>query len=703
MSRFTSWFKNRKLQVDILTLFSGIFLFSFTFIISFAYISYSKSIQEYAKNFIHEIGETIGHKMGDLLDDVLLILNTAPVLVHTEKEVSLDNENLTNWIFETFALYQKLDGYYFSTLSGTLLEFYKIPENAVYRNDRSKFLNPEIKYALRFIDRRQKEATEVWLYKNVRGETLEIENIENVTFDPRVRPWFLQVQEKDKIFWTEVYQFDETSEPGITASKFLLDRSTGEPFGVIGADMTLRLISETLERNKIGEHGESAIIDDRGAIVARPISAHDDPELFFNSHEHFKKVGEKSFVFDWKKEKYLAVFFDFSPFLGKQWSVSTIVPINELLQQVKKNYQYMIIYSFGIVAFSSVIVILFAKRLSKPIVRLADEANKITELQLDQDIQFSSHIREIHYLVNSLGAVKKAMRSFGRYVPKEIVRELLAQGHEISLSGVRKEVTVFFSSIHGFIDMIESLPVEKLMQQLEEYFSPLSKSILENQGTIDKYIGDSLMAFWGAPIAVPEHSFFACKTALLCQMRLSELNAQWEKENKPILFSSIGIHTGEVVVGTIGTSERMNYTVVGDSVNLASRIDRVGHLYRAKILISDSVVKKIAKYPFLMRPVDVITVVGKQQKIKIYELIALLNDPLLASSKEMVSFCDKFQTAFDLYLTQKWSEALSLFKELKVLFPADFLTQMYIARCEEYIKNPPGKNWEGVTHLQTKG
>ena len=255
----------------------------------------------------------------------------------------------------------------------------------------------------------------------------------------------------------------------------------------------------------------------------------------------------------------------------------------------------------------------FSKRISNPIVILSKEIDKIKRLELDSTISVFSKIKEIMLMNQSITSMRLAFRSFVRYVPKRVVIDLLERGKEIGLGGEKKELTIFFSDINDFTPIAEAYPTSFVMQTLNQYLDDLSKVILEHEGTIDKYVGDGIMAFWGAPLNVPDHARRACLTALLCQQHVENINAQFRAENKPEFSTRIGISAGTVILGNVGTDERFNYTVIGDPVNATARIQDLNKIFKTKTIISDDTYRQVGQ-AFLVRPLDFIEVKGKKEQ-----------------------------------------------------------------------------------------
>ncbi len=294
------------------------------------------------------------------------------------------------------------------------------------------------------------------------------------------------------------------------------------------------------------------------------------------------------------------------------------------------------------------------------------------------------------------------MRAFSKFIPKVLVAKLLRTNQTVKIGGKLRRVTLLFSDVVNFTSVSENYPPEKLVVHLSEYFEEVTQIIMKANGTIDKYIGDAVMAFWGAPIVDKDQALNACRAALSLQHRLGNLNRQWAIEGKPILETRIGIHTGDVIVGNMGSSDRMNYTALGDTVNLAARLEGTNKMYHTHIMISEEVLQEVQDR-CLVRPVDLVAVKGKAKAVRIYELVGIFqDDPALLPSEMQVNYCNLFTKAFQLYTERRWDAAISLLEDIKEHYGDDFTTTMYLERCNNFKDNPPPDDWDGVMHLAEK-
>ncbi|EKD64198.1 MAG: hypothetical protein ACD_51C00048G0001 [uncultured bacterium] len=282
--------------------------------------------------------------------------------------------------------------------------------------------------------------------------------------------------------------------------------------------------------------------------------------------------------------------------------------------------------------------------------------------------------------------------AFSHYVAKDVVDEILKAPEALKLGGDKKEITIFFADIKNFTNWSESVSPQELAVQLNEYFSALSEIVMRNKGTVDKFIGDAIMAFWGAPLALSNHAEMACETALLAREKLRELNAKWTGEGKKELHFRIGINTGEAIVGNLGSQDRFDYTAIGDNVNLASRLEGANKFYSTEIMISENTYAAVAK-KFATRKLDLIRVKGKDQAIAIYEL--------LGGAAQQSELVQEFEAAYALYFKGDFVAAKMRFDELLKKIPTDGPTRVYIGRLDWLAKNPPAK-WDGVWEFGEK-
>lgn len=283
--------------------------------------------------------------------------------------------------------------------------------------------------------------------------------------------------------------------------------------------------------------------------------------------------------------------------------------------------------------------------------------------------------------------------AFGHYVNKTVVEQIQKDPSMLELGGAKRDITIFFSDIAGFTSISEQLKPEALVAFLNRYLGEMTEIIIKHQGTLDKYEGDAIMAFWNAPIAQHDHELNACLAALENQQRLKELRRQFQKENLPELHVRIGLNTGEAVVGNMGSENRFDYTAMGDNVNLASRLESINKQYGTYLMISEYTYEKV-KEQLVCRELDQIRVKGKDKPVRVYELIGKKDEVASDLQAQLKNFAD----ALKLYRERDFESAKAKFDSLKGDAPAEVFSK----RCSEFLKNPPSSDWNGVWNFDVK-
>jgi adenylate cyclase len=290
---------------------------------------------------------------------------------------------------------------------------------------------------------------------------------------------------------------------------------------------------------------------------------------------------------------------------------------------------------------------------------------------------------------------RKVRGAFQQYVSPEVIRRLLNDPERVKPR--KTEVTVLFSDIRGFTTISESLDAQELADLLNAYLTEMTRIIFHHRGTLDKYIGDAVMAIWGAPFDEPNHAERCCFGAVNMLTRLAELQSSWREQGKPILDIGIGINTGVASVGNMGSSLRYGYTAIGDAVNLASRLEGLNKEYGTHILISESTQKELRTDQLMLREIDLIRVKGKLQPLTIYEI--LTPDLVANNGQELVTL---FGVAREAYRRHDWLAAISAFESVLSRWPDDGPARIFLARCVEYLAEAPDSNWDGVYVMKHK-
>ena len=312
---------------------------------------------------------------------------------------------------------------------------------------------------------------------------------------------------------------------------------------------------------------------------------------------------------------------------------------------------------------------------------LLEEQRKVLERQAVELRYFNDHLQ----------------KALSTYLSDEVVDEIIADPTRLQLGGVERHMTAIFTDIQNFTGIVEKLAPEQLAEMLNYYLSAMSDVILEQKGTIDKFQGDGIMSFFGAPLELPDHALRACVAAITMKRLETDVNKYITAKGISPLYMRIGINTGEMIVGNLGTQKKMNYSILGNAVNLASRLEGINKQYGTWILTSEDTIRE-TNQEILSRQLDRIRVAGVNEPVRIYEVLEIKKDAPAALHEQ----ADLFSKAHSLFELHQWKEAERLFKDLLELYPSDGPSILYLERCRQYLENPPPGNWDGVFNFIEK-
>jgi len=300
-------------------------------------------------------------------------------------------------------------------------------------------------------------------------------------------------------------------------------------------------------------------------------------------------------------------------------------------------------------------------------------------------------------LINEEGQKRFIKGAFSRYIAPDVIEQIMQHPESLELGGENRRITIFFSDVAGFSTISEKLTPPELVSLLNEYLSQMTDIIISHGGTIDKYEGDAIMAFYGAPQPYTDHEIRACLAAIDMKKRLREMQEQWKKIGQHQLFVRMGMNTGMAVVGNMGSRMRMDYTAMGDSVNLASRLEGANKFYGSTAMISENTYANV-KDTAETRKLDIIRVIGKTEPIGIYELLGLKGK----LPQKVYDTIEHYNEGLKFFGERQWKRAMKAFEDALKILPDDGPSKTYVGRCEEFMKKPPSKKWDGVYSMKSK-
>jgi adenylate cyclase len=539
--------------------------------------------------------------------------------------------------------------------------------------------------------------------------------------DIRTRPWYDQARRAGRPVWTEAFVFlgveGARDRFGVTyASPVFRD---GRLVAVLDADFEFRGLCRFLQSLELPRGGIAFVVERRPdgteRVIAHPradlvtgggASTRDlltprefpDPRVasLFTSPE--RRTRWRHYTrFSAEGRPHLGAVRQLRGESRPRWTICVVLPEAEILGRVQQGFHRTLLIGGAILAAAVLASFWLSAQVSRPLERIGRVAAEVGRLEIAPRPAVESFVLEVDRLGAAIEDMKGGLRSFGKFVPRSLVQAYLGSRSEARFGGERRRVTIFFSDIVGFTAISEDLDPERLVELLREYLNTLSREIEGAGGTVDKYIGDAIMAFWGAPAHDPGHAASACVAALRCQAALRSLNAAWEAAGRAPFRTRIGLHTGEVVVGNIGSDSRLNYTVIGDAVNLASRMEGLNTHYGTGILISESTYQSAGAEVFA-RPIDYVAVKGRRDPVLVYEPLGTMADVTDADRR----LADIFERALALYRGADFAGAIALLEEVLIERPDDPPARSFILRCRSYLDHPPGPGWDGVHRRETK-
>jgi len=458
----------------------------------------------------------------------------------------------------------------------------------------------------------------------------------------------------------------------------------GDPHLIFLCDTQGRLITGWGDRDHVTTSGDDLRIAaaDVPAVVARALQ---EPALQQVDETH----PDAAPSFRMGGDTYLCTF-RYLP--GTQgWIVGVVVPRDFYLGTLLQIRRRVLWGSLGLI----IVIILGGGLIIRGVVRshslIVNEMAKMNDFEFSST-RNSSYLRDIQEILTGLERAKTAMRAMSKYVPINLVRQLYQRGEEPILGGKSSDLTVMFTDIKDFTAFSETMTPDQLAEVLGRYLQVMAEIIQSEKGTIDKYIGDAVMTFWNAPEAVSGHEILACRAALHCRDGLQRLYGSAEWGNSPRFETRFGLHRCIASVGHFGAPDRLNYTAIGDGVNLASRLEGLNKYYGTKIIVSESI-QAAANGEFEFRLLDRVAVKGKTEGIAIYELLGEK-----AKGYSRPEAVDRYEQAFALYQRGDFAAALQLLEKQREDPPSAVLA----SRCQDFLSHPPSSTWNGVHVFASK-
>lgn len=681
------------LQTSIAFLFSVIVIVLGMIIFLLSYFTFDDLINDVSNRALMDSTKTVNLKLSNLLSPYTNFSKITDNVRSTQLLDLEDRESLRKYFLGILAANPSMYSIYVAKPNGTFFQIKKkISDPGLFiEEDFNRDLKPEVRTQSIYDEK---------------GTLIDQQVVDEMQYDPRLRDWYIAAKGHKEPVWSSIYQFaikQERDLHGITHSRSIFDGSDLKY--VIGIDVETNDLLDFIRKQKIYETSEVYLIDKDGKILSSS-KAHtvngsegsgdliDDPKLLV-TYLNYMKAKMPVQLSQFEGDEYLAAYRPVEDLEGAEWVVGHIVNYKEVTAPIRRMIFWYWVIMISSTMISIIIAVYLSGRISRPINELASRAKKLAQLELDHEDVPESRIKEIRRLSKAFESMDAALVSFNKYMPTNLVKRLLKQKVAAEPGGSTRILPVMFLDFKNFTTVSESMDPDFLMEYLSGYLECMTKVIHQHDGTVDKYIGDSIMAFWGAPGGnrdVHGYTVKACECTLAMQKELELYNKKMLQKKMPILEMRIGLHVGEMTVGNLGSSDKLNYTVIGDNVNLASRLESLCKYYHVGNIVSEDVYK-MAGEQLSFQLLDSVKVKGKSVAIKVYEL----------SSTNKYQEEDRllFEEAFHFYQIGKWDLSLEKFKLLSEKYPDDYLIALYISRMNEKGGNPP-PNWDGSWKMETK-
>ncbi|MHC2618785.1 adenylate cyclase [Bradyrhizobium huanghuaihaiense] len=517
-------------------------------------------------------------------------------------------------------------------------------------------------------------------------------------YDPRQRPWYVEAFRNDKTLLTGPYVFYATGEPGYTLRTPLKEGRRG----VVAGDVLLNRFEDMLAEQKLGQSGQAFLLDGSERIVGHPEMNRlmaEIPERKDDLPEvgALKLPGLVPVIRSWREggpaqqfftgasgRTYVAAVHKLETTGSANVRLAMIAPLDEFYAQIIRERRTLFMLALAFVGATLPFAFWLGSLMARPLRNIVQQTDEIQRFEIAERPRVHSVITEIEELGRSVFTMRSVVRSFASFIPRQIVRQLIETGSSLRLGGARREVTVLFTDVADFTAKTERADPSQVMIHTSRYFAVMSDEIMRHQGTIDKYIGDAVMAFWNAPADDPDHTVNACRAVLACVVANEALNRDFRREGWPPYDTRFGLHVGDAVVGNIGSSDRMNYTALGATINLASRLEGLNKNYGTRVLAS-AAVRARAEQAYLFRSVDSIRPKGFAEAIEVSEL----RGERAQASEAEITMCRRWDEVFVLIAKDGAGETTRVrLAGFLVDYPADGIAQFHARRLRAAAQNP---------------
>ena len=618
----------RRFRVDVATIVTAVALTQSLLLVSFGYWG--------SQRLVTKVGESAhrarhAHTQDRVLaflarsEAVVQALGKAPTLAPDGPQQAQTSELLWTLLQQS----PELDSLYVADDQGQMLMAVRYPAPAIRQIVQSSGFTTETWLHKRPLDASGGDAQQ--RYATTRTETLLSH------YDPRQREWYRLANQGNAPVWTPPYQFAAAHELGITfARPSTRVDAQGKPHTLtVAGDVSLGRLSEFVRQFASESRGDSALLSAQREVLARS----DKPGITHKLQSatggvlgalHERKLDDvgatndaggthdTAFAFDYEGRRYLV---HGSRIGGTGWQLLSWVPEDEMLGGLRRGVFWGLAVALALLLLALFVALRLSKLVTAPVENLSRIARRIGRLELDALPREHSRVIEIQHLDQALHDSARSLQAFRKFVPVDVINQLTDAGQTLAPGGSPRRVTVMFTDVEGFSAISESRDANALVAQLTEYFDVATRVFERHGGVIDKFIGDGIMALWGAPADLEDAEYQACLAALALNREMEVLNSRWRSEGQPEFRTRIGLHTGVVIVGVLGSHDRLAYTAFGDVVNAASRIEGINKQLGTRMLMSEETHAGLHGRLATRRIEEQVELRGRRTRMVLYQLM----------------------------------------------------------------------------------
>ncbi|MNQ10427.1 Adenylate cyclase 1 [compost metagenome] len=621
----------RRFRVDVGTIICAVALLQSLLLVAFGYWG--------AEKLVSKVGES-AHKVNHdrVEDNILAFLAKTEGLVraiaHTPDlhPAGHDGEQTAELLWAALEQTPEIDSIGVGSDDGHFLMAMRHPVSVVRQVLREKDFT-----------------TETWEYKSPpdsdddedprrRYETTRIEAFRSED-DPVHQDWFTQAEKAQRAVWTAPFVLPSMKELGVSHARpsRRQDEEGVTQTIVAVASVSLGHLSNLVRLFGGTGHGHSALLSADHHVIARSDHPHsvrvlEDPDegVLGALHTHMLANGSRG----WTEDMAFALVHEGTHYQvqtsripATDWHLVSWEPEEALLGALHRNVLWSLLLVLAFLAIALFISLRLSKLVTAPIESLSRTARRIGRLELDDLPRESSRVLEIQHLNQALDESARSLQAFRKFVPVDVIRQLIAEGHALEPNGSPRRITAMFTDVEGFTAIAESMPADVLMRQLTDYFNLATRVFARHGGVIDKFMGDGIMVLWGAPTDLPDAEYRACVASLELHAEMTELNRRWQAEGLQPFRTRIGMHTGIVIAGVLGSSDRLSYTALGDVINAASRIEGTNKQLGTRTLMSEATFEGLGGRLATRRIEEQIELRGRQTRMVLYELLEVEHQP----------------------------------------------------------------------------